>query len=95
MKPTPQISSNERTHARLPVTDYNYQSTLEATHAVVEHDAEVRESRAFWKMSAEIFSPKTTAEYIRELIAFGAIGVFAAWPIFIAMHAITRMVRNY
>ena len=95
MKPTPQISSNEVTQPRFPVTDYNYQSTLEATHAVVERDAEVLESRAFWKMSAEIFGHKTTPESLRELVAFSAIAAVTAWPILVAMHAITRMVRNY
>ena len=95
MKPTPQISSNETTQTRLPVTDYDFQSTLETTHAVAEHDAEVRETRAFWKMSAEVFGPKTTSDYVRELVAFGAIASLAAWPIFAALHAITRMVRGY
>ena len=83
------------THGRLPVTDYNFRSTLESTQAVAEHDAEVRESRAFWKMSAEVLGPRTSAEYVRELIAFAAVAVLSAWPIVVAMHAITRMVRNY
>jgi hypothetical protein len=91
MKPTPQISSNETTHPRLPVTDYNYQPSREATHAVVEHDAAVRESRAFWTMNAEIFR----SESLHEHIGFAAIAAPSVWAIVVALHAIARMVRGF
>lgn len=95
MKPTPQISSDGKSQTRFPVTDYNFQTTLEAAEAVTERGAEVRETRAFWKLSCEVFAPKTMAEYLRELVAFAAVGALSAWSILTAMHAITRMVRNY
>jgi hypothetical protein len=94
MKPTPQTSSTEITSRRLPVTDYNFRSTADSAHALVEAP-KVRPARAFWKLSAEIFSSKITADDVRELGAFGVVAAISAWPIVVALHAITRMVRNY
>lgn len=95
MKPTPQLDSSRNERRSLPLSDYRYHSALDSARAVTEHEAEVRESRAFWKMSSEVFAAKTSAEYVRELLAFAAIGALSAWPIFVALHAVTRMVRGY
>lgn len=95
MKPTPQVSPNENERRSFPLNDYSYHSAVETSRAITEHEAEVREARAFWKMSSEVFGPKTSAEYVRELLAFAAMSALSAWPVFVALHAVTRMVRGY
>ena len=95
MKPTPQLSSNDRNPQSVPVVEYNYHSTLETARPTVEQKTSALEQRPFWKLTGQVLGPKTTAEYVRELIAFVVITALAAWPIVTVAVAITRMVRNY
>ena len=96
MKPTPQISSNERSQWTFPFTHYQYQTTaLSADRAVAKKAPTARELETFRKLSTEFFSTEIPRDYIAELFLFILITGIAAWPIISSMVAITRLVRNY
>ena len=96
MKPTPQISSNERSQRTFPFTDYQYQTTeLSADHAAAKKTPAARELETFRKMSTEFFATEIPRDYVAELFFFILMTGIAAWPIFSSMVAITRLVRNY
>ena len=96
MKPTPQISSDERSQRTFPFTDYQYQTTaLSADHAVAKKAPTARELETFRKLSTEFFANETPRDYIAELFLFILITGIAAWPIISSMVAITRLVRKY
>jgi len=96
MKPTPQISSNERSQQTFPFTDYQYQTTaLSADHAVAKKAPTVRELETFRKLSTEFFATEIPRDYVAELLFFILITGIATWPIISSLVAITRLVRNY
>ena len=92
MKPTPQISHNQ--HAGFPLTDYNFQATVEAStssSAILS----VKKSPAFHKLSSEFFGTEACRDYVAEFSAFTVLGLISAWPIMSMLVAVTRLVRNY
>jgi uncharacterized protein (DUF849 family) len=95
MKPTPQITSNERKQRSFPLTDYQYQATASADRSVARKMQAARELQTFRKLSTEFFANETPRDYIAELFFFILITGIAAWPIISSMVAITRLVRNY
>jgi len=101
MKPTPQVSSNQRhprgdssayrDHRSCP-TDYSFQSTAEAlsrSSAIAEKG--IAELRTFRKISREYFGAEAGGEYLKEGIFFAWIACVAAWPITVMMYELTRM----
>jgi hypothetical protein len=101
MKPTPQVSSNQRhplgdsratrEHRSFPLTDYSFQSTAEAlkrSSASVEKG--IAELRTFRKVSREYFGAEADGEYLKEAIFFAWISCVAAWPICMLMHQLMR-----
>jgi hypothetical protein len=95
MKPTPPINPSQHDAARsFPLTDYNFQTTAEAPTSSSAATAATK-APAFHKLSTEVFGVKTTADFFAELFLFIVVSGTVAWPVVSAMHAITRMVRNY
>ena len=102
MKPTPQISSKQRTSysegrepgksRSFPSTDYNFQATAEAWSGVSTISRD--QLRTFRKLSSEFLS-EAARDYVTELLLFVFITGISAWPIVSAMIAVTRLVRNY
>jgi hypothetical protein len=99
MKPTPQLSSNQRDsrrdnrapgdHGSFPLTDYFFQATVEApgsASAISENKL-----RAFRKLSSEFFGAETHLYYIAELFFFILIIGVVAWSITVMMHELMRM----
>ena len=96
MKPTPQISSNQRKQRIFPLTDYQYQTNaLSADRAAAAKTPATRELQTFRKLSTEFFANEAPRNYVAELLFFILITGIAAWPIISSMVAITRLVRNY
>jgi len=96
MKPTPQISSSERKQRNFPLTDYQYQTSLQSADRAVARKAPVaRELQTFRKLSTEFLATEAPRNYVVELLFFILITGIAAWPIISSMVAITRLVRNY
>jgi hypothetical protein len=96
MKPTPQISSNQRKQRSFPLTDYQYQtSASSADRAAATKMPAARELQTFRKLSTEFFATEIPREYVAELFFFILITGIATWPIISSMVAITRLVRNY
>ncbi len=80
MKPTPQLSSNQRAARSFPLTDYSFQATAQAsanTAAVLP----ATKPRPFYKISSEFFAAETHLDYIAELFFFILIAGVAAWPV--------------
>jgi hypothetical protein len=88
----PQISTNQ--HARFPVTDYNFQPTVEARTSSVAGRTPGK-LPAFYRLSHEFFGAESYRDYLTEFSAFTVLGLISVWPILSMLHAITRMVRNY
>jgi hypothetical protein len=96
MKPTTQVSSNQRRQRSFPQTDYQYQTNaLSADRAVATKTAAARELQTFRKLSTEFFATEIPRDFVAELFFFILISGIAAWPIISSMVAITRLVRNY
>ena len=80
MKPTPQISHSQHAFRSFPLTDYNFQATVDGKTS----SAAVRpatKSPAFHKLSSEFFGAERSREYIAELFFFILITGVAAWPV--------------
>ena len=92
MKPTPQISHNQR--AGFPLTDYNYLPPAE-THTGFAAGQPARKSPAFHKLSSGFFGTEAYRDYVTEFLVFTVIGVVTTWPIISMISAVTRLVRNY
>jgi hypothetical protein len=94
MKPTPQISPKQKASQSFPLSDYNFQPTVEApTSSSAVRPA--TKSPAFHKLGSEFFGAEASRNYVAELLFFVLISGIAAWPVVYTLHAITRMVRNY
>jgi hypothetical protein len=103
MKPTPQISPNQRNSRcdnrtpddprNFPSTNYNFQSTTEPCGSVSTISQE--KLRTFWKLSSEFFDTENRRHHATELLLFAVISGISAWPIISALVAVMRLVRNY
>ena len=90
MKPTPEISTNqrsERVDSRLPhdrgsfpLTAYSYQSIDETFGFANAIGKTTQELRTFRKASNEFFDAEASREYLMEAIFFVLISAVAAWP---------------
>jgi len=104
MKPTPQISHNQRgsrrdnrarhSNRRLLLTNYNYRPTPE-TQVSSSAGRPSTKLPAFHKLSSEFLSAEKSGDYVGELLFFIVITGIAAWPIMSMVIAVIRMIRNY
>jgi hypothetical protein len=94
MKPTTQISPSQHASRNFPLTDYSFRATVEAKSGSSAVDP-AKKAPAFHKLSSEFFGAETSRDYIAELVFFILIAGIAAWPIFSAIVAMIRMIRNY
>jgi len=95
MKPIPQVSSQQNDRKSFPLTDYQYQSTLEASRPGVKETRGAHPLRAIWKLSAGFFGAEVARDFAIEFALFALIAGLSAWPIVSMLVAMTRMVRNY
>ncbi|SRR6266849_2780760 len=104
MKPIPQISPDQgggrrhsgapRDHKSFPLTDYSYQTTVDAessSSAVLP----ARKAPGFHKLSSEFFDTEMSRDYVTQFLLFTLIGGVSAWPIISMLVAVTRLIRNY
>jgi len=94
MKPTPQISHNQRGHRSFPLTDYSFQTTADAESSSPAA-LPARKAPAFHKLSSEFFATEMSRDYVTQFLLFTLIGGISAWPIISMLLAVTRLVRNY
>ena len=95
MKPTPSISSQPTDRQNFPLTDYQYQSTLETPRAAVKQTRAAHDLRGFWKLSTGFFGAEAKLNYATEFMLFSLITALSTWPVISMLVAVTRMVRNY
>jgi hypothetical protein len=86
MKPTPQISS-ERS-ASFPFTDYNYQSTLDASRASTKEKRGPHRLHRFWRLSIEFHGAEAVFGDAADFLVFTLIGLACTWPVFSVSRAI-------
>ena len=91
MKPTPQISHNRP--AGFPLTDYNYQATVDAKSSCT-NGFPVKKSPPFHKLSSEFFGAESYRDYVTNFLVFTLLGLITAWPIMSMIIAVTRLLRN-
>ena len=90
MTPVTQISSSQRKQRSFPLTDYQYQTSLQsANRAVARRTPVARELQTFRKLSTEFFATEAPRNYVAELLFFILIAGIAAWPIISSLVAIT------
>jgi hypothetical protein len=96
MKPTPQISFNQRERRNFPLTDYQFQSTadLRATAPAIRQKS-ISELRTFRKVSSEFLATETSRDYVMEFLLFALITGISAWPMVSTIAAMARLVANY
>ena len=80
MKPTPQVNPSQRAPRSLPLTDYSFQSTVEAPARSASALPETK-SPAFHKLSSDYFGAETHLDYVAELFFFLLLTGLATWPI--------------
>jgi hypothetical protein len=101
MKPTAQISSNHRPlrtegtvrpqPGSLPLTDYSFQATAQASGTSSCVETQLAELRTFRIISREFFQAEAVHEYATEAVFFAGIACVAAWPIVVVLNQLTGM----
>ena len=89
MKPTPQNSS-ERSVSFL-FTDYNYQSTLDASYAGAKEKRSSHRPRGFWKLGAEFHGAEAVYSDAVDFLVFTLMGLASTWPFFSVAMAIVHV----
>lgn len=95
MKPTTQLSSEQNNRKNFPVTDFQYQSPLESSHANVKSASKAQSLRSLWKLSASFFGGQARFDDALEFALFGIITALSVWPVFLSTVAVVRMMENY
>jgi hypothetical protein len=80
MKPTPQTSPTEQAQGSFPLTDYSFQTTMEAPASAVSVRPETQ-ATGFHKLSTEFFGLETHLENIVEGSFFILLTGVAVWPL--------------
>jgi hypothetical protein len=94
MKPTPQVIDQKHADRSFPLTDYNFQATVEAKSSCAAILPQ-KKARAFWKFSNEFFGAEASRDYVAELSAFTIIAAVSVWPIVSMIIAVTQLVRKF
>jgi hypothetical protein len=89
MKPTPQISHNRQ--AGFPLTDCNYQPTADANTTA---GRPVAKPTGFHKLSSDFIGTEMVRDFAVEFSTFTVIAVISAWPIFLSIVAVARLLRS-
>lgn len=102
MKPTPQISLNQRNlrrdshasrdHQSFPLTDYSFQSTAAGVgRSSATAEKGIAKLRTFRKLRDEFFGAEASRDYVAEALFFSVITGVSAWPIISMIAALARM----
>jgi hypothetical protein len=87
MKPTPQISPN---HTGFPLTDCNYQPTADGKIAAGK---KITKLTGLHKLSSDFIGREMVRDYAIQFAAFTFIALISAWPIYLSIVAIGKMLR--
>lgn len=93
MKPTPQISSQRSASA--PLTDYNYQSTLDASYTGAKEKSGVHRRDGFWRLSTKFHGGEALRNDATDFLVFTLMALLCVWPIVSLAIAVVRNVGNY
>jgi len=89
MKPTPQISQNRS--SGFPVTDHNYQPT---TDPKTTTGRQIAKPTGLHKLSSDFIGTEMVRDYVVEFSASTVIALISAWPIYLSIIAMARLLRN-
>ncbi|HEX4639710.1 MAG TPA: hypothetical protein VH170_09500 [Chthoniobacterales bacterium] len=93
MKPTPQISQNR--HTGFPLTDYNYQSKLDGSHAGAKEVRVAHPFPGFWRLGTDFHGAEAVYGDGADFFVFTLMGLFCTWPIVSVGLAIARVFTGY
>jgi hypothetical protein len=88
MKPTPQISQNG--NSGFPLTDYHYQPTADPKTTAGRSIAKLT---GFHKLSSDYLGTEVVRDFAVEFSASTLIAAISAWPIFLSIVAMARLLR--
>jgi hypothetical protein len=86
MKPTPRISQN----TGFPLTDCNYQPTADPKST---GGRSIAKPTGFHKMSSDYLGTEVVRDFAVEFSASTLIAAISAWPIFLSIVAMARLLR--
>jgi hypothetical protein len=86
MKPTPQISHNQK--SRSPLTDCNYQPTSDAN---IGAGRPVAKPTGFHKLSSDFIGTEMVRDFAVEFSTFTLIALISAWPILSSIVAVAQL----
>ena len=89
MKPTPQISQNRS--SGFPLTDHNYQPTSDPKISAGRSGAK---PTGFHKLSSDFIGTEMVRDYVVEFSASTVIALISAWPIYLSIIAVARLLWN-
>ncbi len=95
MKSTLHVGPPPNLQPNFPLTDYHYQSTLEASRATVEETRRAHDIRGFWKLSADFIGLEGKLYYATELLLFGVIVALSGIQVVTMLVAVIRFLRGY
>lgn len=95
MKSTLEVSPQSNHQPNFPLTDYHYQSTLEASRAIVEETLRTHDVRGFWKLSTDFIGSEGRLYYAIELLPFGVIVALSSVQVITMLVAVARFLRGY
>lgn len=86
MKPTTQVSHNRPTG--FPLTDYNYQPTLDGK---ITSNRPVAKLTSLHKLSSDFIGTEMFRDFAVEFSTFTVIAGLSAWPILLSIEAVARL----
>ena len=92
MKPTTRISL--KGSASFPLTDYHYQSTLDASRAGAKETRAEDRPRGFWRLGTGFFGAEAIRDDMTDFLVFTLVAAMSVWPIVSMTVAVMRMLRN-
>ena len=93
MKPTTQNSHNRQ--AGFPLTDYNYQPTLDASYTGTKEKCVAQQRHGFWRLGAEFHRAEAVYGDAADFLIFTLMGLFCTWPMVSVVFAISRTFNGY
>ena len=87
MKPTPQLNQNR--NSKFPLTDYNYQPTVDAKIAA---GRSLTKLTGFHKLSSDYLGTEIVRDFAVEFSTFTLIAAVSAWPIYLSIAAVARLI---
>jgi hypothetical protein len=89
MKPTPHVSQNR--NSGFPLTDYNYQPTLDASYVATKEKRVAHRRDGLWRLGTEFHGAEAVYGDPVDFLVFTLMGLACTWPVFSVGMAIVHV----